>query len=464
MAYPTDLITEAKHFQAQMQRVIKTGQATDWRGAHEVIIANEVAPPIPASEREEYIASRPQLAQQVLSLSGPIAARRKSVIEQDRLTIARRQYGGPAELNSAYGLPTPALDSLLIQDPETIAAMEAHLDAGPPISISGFQRQGKTTLAFALGAARNTKVVYADAQDAYIADSNERPMQRGVFRIPSNDGSLSPNHYRAANPSPKGLWAELNDDAQENDERILVCLDELPVFMDHQDKLPALREEIAEIVSLSNLDLVVTEHIVDGLPLGEHIDLLPENTRRFFVPPANEQDVYSFLRSKTADYRQYFLPEAASLICKLAGGRLSMAATIGGEVMHHAINSSDKVRSIFDATDVREWEESYVRDTQQNGISLTRLRPLLWHGLSSPILSLNSGQQIQLERIVQQPSGVDADTIPADQLKQMIDYNLVDLDASSDKVRLTSGLMAAIWPSIMNQRELLKRKAQLDRR
>ncbi len=447
----TQFILEAEQFEQQMAAVIEHGEASSWRGAEEVLIAREIAPEVPTSRQAAYVNERPELARKADRLEGRIVDRRRTVIEQERLdTIyGAVRYGAAGALSRAVATSIPLEDTEILEHTTKVSAISQCLDEGRVVSIYGFQRQGKTFLANAVARYRNEGVILADGQT--VNPTYERPMSSNPYVINRDD--IRQNIVGKVGRPKEQLWDRLNAYAHERGERLFIIFDEVSMFLTaYKDAQARVKQEIEEIIGLSNLDLVVIEHFVKGKPVGEQTDLLPADIQRFEVPQVSGPEILDYLRSHTADARVTFIPEAAAEIHDLAGGWLSLAANIGKEVIAHAIERQPQGRFIFDGSDVITWAEDYIHSGKN-----TRIDPI-WQTLYNLIGNLGAEQLAQIEMIAQSSDGTDGSEIIATEDNFLVRLGLVAIDDENGLAYLRSKLLARMLPDIKSVLEFTARR------
>jgi hypothetical protein len=442
----TQLIPEARRFEQRMARIIDAGDAATWHGAEEILIANEVAPPVPKSQHAEYIDERPLLSKQVSSLDGRIADRRATVIAAHRLDIARRaaDFGAAGTLSATYAMVTPGVESRLVYNEGLVASISQCLDDGVPVSIYGFSRQGKTSLAYAVTEARQQSRIYSDGQTAemYLGTVARAASPMAAATNASNeDLRLVLDPLRSADDIAK-TWSTLNQYAEQNDERILVVLDEIGVFTTGKaaGHSESLKREIEEIIGLDRLDLIVIEHVIEGRCAGEIIDILPTSSRQFAVPPVTGPETFDFLRSHTAKSRVSYTPEAAAEIHSLAGGWLSLSALIGKNVILHALKRQDRARFIFEASDVETWVKDYVQEPKDYR------NDYLVGSLLGLVSNLSPTQRAVVDDIAQSAEGIDVSLIDSSDL--LVRTGVVTLNHEAGRAYLASKLLQRLLPEI----------------
>lgn len=418
---PVSLIPEARRFERQMDRVIQRGRADTWRGAEDELIAADITPQVSPSRRREY-EERQEALKQVTNLT----------------TVA---------LHHTFVPSTPETDTeKRIKQPGLIVEINKSLDQGVPISIAGFQRQGKTSLAFAIGESRQGLFVHADAQSASLA-AGHFP----TFMTPaaySKHGRIQSVISNYQNPeTTHALWSALNDYAELGGERILICFDEIGMLANENlaEYRALLAEEMAEIAELGNLDLLIIEHISDSDFVGEQLDILPLNTKRFIAAPVSGPDIFDFLRMHTREQRVTFTPEAATEIYALTGGRLALAALVGESVINFA-NEQDRPHFIYTADDLKDWEAAYEPRLKHRGQG--RTYDDLFNVMDNVFRSLSSVQQVLVETIAQSDPGLSYRGTPSDDVDFLIQAGLVTHNLQYGRLEITSRLLKNLVPGI----------------
>jgi hypothetical protein len=451
---PTYLIPAARSFEQQMATAIDRGEATSWHGAEELLIAGELAPIIPRSRQRDYIDDRPDLWHKVTFGSGPIALRREAVIQEERENTFRRtvDFVATSALQRTYQAIRPALDAPEhIKPLSLIERINESLDSGLPVSVAGFGRQGKTTLAFSVGESRDGLFVHSDAQLAPLASRHTADAGRFMVFVATSDHERikSVIGHRQDIESSQTLWTTLNEYARLGGERVLVCFDELGTFANERyaDKRAAVAKEMTEITELSNLDLLVIEHIRNSQFTGELQDILPSNIKRFIVPPISGPEMFDFLRAYTKEARISFLTDAVSEIHDLTGGTLALAALVGAGVIRHA-TSDNSQRLIYNANDVKAWEDFYVAGVKEWGPD--EILEVLFQIFGN----LNADQQALVEQMAQSSSGIPYRGTPSTDVDFLIQTNVATFDQKAGKLLLTSRLLRRLMPNIKNRQEI----------
>jgi hypothetical protein len=451
---PGSISAEAEHFGSRVDRLLDSGLADTFHGALETLIANELVPPIPQSQHKAYIDDRPELVRSLASQNGSLAERRACVIAKDRRDqLMVGAYGSSLNRSYADSLPS-ANNEAHITYTETVKSMRDTLDSGLPVSICGFQRQGKTSLAFSVAQARQQRLVHIDAQSALLNHiQGIPPMVVGMEGIYDKDGI---HQRRRRHPSlSANVWAELNEEAVINNERILVCFDELTTFTQerHRNKIDSLKREMIDITSFSNLDFIAIEHVGEGLATGERIDILPPDTRRFYPPLATKTQTQLFLDKLTTPNREYFTGNAVHRIHELSGGRLSLSAAIGASAIRKAWELSGVPRFIFDENDLQRWEKAYYRFTDARESGGDPKNKHITSGLIATIDNMDKEGRDQLRKLAEcDVDGIAVDTVPVHQLQRLLKYGLARYDQPTNRIHMRIGLMVPLIDFINRDR------------
>lgn len=417
---PASLIPEARRFEQQMDRVIQRGHADTWQEAEDELIAAAIATRVSPVRRHMY--------------------------EERQNTLKYVTNEAAKALHDTFIPPAPrAKAGERIEQPGLIAEINEALDQGLPASIAGFQRQGKTSLAFAVGESRQGLLVHADAQSASLSAGHFPDfMAPAAYSRHKRLGSVIKSSRDSQ--AMGTLWSELNDYAERGDERFLVCFDEIGILGNANlaEYREQLAEEIAEVAGLSNLDLLIIEHIGDGGFMGEQLGILPPHTKRFIAAPVSGPDVFDFLRMHTREQRITFTPEAAMEIHALTGGRLAMAALVGENAIRLA-NEQDEPHFIYSAEDVKDWEASY--DPGSHLPTLYGQRDDLLYMTDSVLVNLSDAQRTLLETIAQNGPGLPYRGASSPDIDFLMQTHVIRHNLQYGRLEITSRLLKKLLPA-----------------
>jgi hypothetical protein len=405
----TELIPASQSFEQAMSSVVRRGQASSWHEAEEVLITKDL--------------------------------QFQELDPRDYIFLASQNLG------KAFSDPVPGVEKEIVAPESQLAAISEALDKGHVVTIAGFQRQGKTSLAQAVAYNRQQQFVHADAQTYLLSNlETNRPMAISPHARDDEIKGLISSHVTQAD-HPK-VWQALNEYAVSHNKRLLVIFDELAVFRSEAaDKRDVIKEEIEEVASLCNLDLIVIEHIYQGRRTGDLIDILPANIARFLVIGATGPETFDFLRSETCGVHLTFLPEAADEIRNLGGGWLSLSAKIGQNIIKHSNGKSKKPRFIFGIDDVEDWVSQYIESPKRRVDDLFKT-------VVNILDQLDPAERSAIYTTAESTQGADIVSLGLDEDSMSLQTGLINLDKKAGKAYITSSLLQKLLPQIKQSLEI----------